>query len=327
MLLGLLLAGCGSGSGESELAASPSPVGEPLSVTQVTTSLMPQRVAERMGVDWEELRSAAGGLQWQLVDAAGVRVAAACTGNGSPTVVYLNGFTSAAADSWAIPVVEQAADNRVCLFDRPGVGLSDARSEPYPRTSTPQMHAEEMFALMDALGEEGPFLLVAHSYGGLVARTAATIRPDDVVGMVLVDATSPLVLAPGSSYADAAEPWPGEGGVTDISAVHDLVGDGPDMGDAPIIVLQAGVWNQDSPLAFSPTGEADWEGWQRQAATLSNNAVLGVVDDADHMIPMRDPDAVVAATTAASEAIRDGNAAMGECPAGMAEAGVACKQS
>ena len=180
---------------------------------------------------------------------------------------------------------------------------------------------------MDTVGEQGPFLLVAHSYGGLVARTAATLRPDEVAGMVLVDATSPLVLAPGSPYPDAAEPWPGERGPTDISAVPDLVGNGPDMGSAPVVVLQAGIWDDDSPLAFSDTGEADWEAWQRQAATLSRNAVHGVVVDAGHMIPMHNPDAVVAATTAAAASSRNGNAAMGECPAALGETGVTCPQS
>jgi hypothetical protein len=107
--------------------------------------------------------------------------------------------------------------------------------------------------------------------------------------------------------------------------VGDLIGDGPDMAGAPVIVLQAGVRNGDSPLALSPTGEADWEAWQRQAATLSSNAVYGIVDESDHMIPMRNPDAVVAATAASSESIRDGSAAMGECPVGIAAAGVTCQ--
>jgi pimeloyl-ACP methyl ester carboxylesterase len=89
---------------------------------------------------------------------------------------------------------------------------------------------------------------------------------------------------------------------------------------APVIVLQAGVRNGDSPLALSPTGEADWEAWQGQAATLSSNAVYGIVDESDHMIPMRNPDAVVAATAASSESIRDGSAVMGECPVGIAAA-------
>ena len=316
-MLCVAVTGCGSGSGDPAPAASPSLVGKPIPAARVTAGVMTQSDAQYLGMDWERLRTAAGGLPWQLVSAAGVQMAVACTGVGSPTVVYLNGFTGEAADWWSIPAVAQSASNRVCLFDRPGVGLSEARSGPAPRTSTPHMHADEMFALMDALGGGGPFLLVAHSYGGLIARTAATANPDGVAGMVLIDAASPL--AP-----DLDQPWEGEGGVIDTSAVPGEVGDGPAMGDKPVIVLRAGVWNDSSPLAYS---QAEWEAFQRQAATISSNAVYGVVDGSDHAIPARNPDAVVAATTAVSQSIRDGNAPLGDCPAGLAQAGVTCLSS
>lgn len=314
-MLCLALSGCGSDSGDPDPAPSPSLVGEPISASVVTASVMTEAAAEGVGMDWEELRAAAASLPWQLVSASGVEMAVACTGTGSPTVVYLNGFEAEAADNWSIPAVEQAANNRVCLFDRPGVGLSEPRTGPAPPTSTTQMHADELFALMDALGEEGPFALVGWSYGGLIARTAATSNPDEVAGLVLLDAVSPLA-------TDLDEPWPGEGGVIDTSAVPGAVGEGPDMGGEPVIVLQAGLWNENSPLAYS---EAEWDAWQRQAATISSNPVNGVVVDSDHGIPLRNPEAVVAATTAVSASIRDGNAPLGDCPAGLPEAGVACK--
>ena len=313
-MLCVAVTGCGSGSGDPDPGTSPSQVGESIPASRVAAGVMTQSDAQDLGMDWDRLRTAAGSLPWQLVSAAGVQMAVACTGVGSPTVVYLNGFTGEAADWWSIPAVAQSASNRVCLFDRPGVGLSEARSGPAPRTSTPRMHADEMFALMDALGDGGPFLLVAHSFGGLIARTAATTDPDGVAGMVLVDAASPL--AP-----DLDQPWEGEGGVIDTSAVPGEVGAGPAMGDEPVIVLQAGVWNDSSPLAYT---EAEWEAFQRQAATISSNAVYGVVDGSDHGIPARNPDAVVAATTAVSQSIRDGNAPLGDCPAGLARAGVTC---
>ena len=151
-MLCVAVTGCGSDSGDPDPATSPSQVGEPIPASRVTAGMMTQSRAQELGMDWEGLRTAAGSLPWQSVSAAGVQMAVACTGAGSPTVVYLNGFTGEAADWWSIPAVAQSASNRVCLFDRPGVGLSGARSGPAPRTSTPHMHADEMFALMDALG-------------------------------------------------------------------------------------------------------------------------------------------------------------------------------
>ncbi len=93
-------------------------------------------------------------MPWQPVSAAGVQMAVACTGTGSPTVVYLNGFAVEAANTWSIPAVEQAASNRVCLFDRAGRRAPSPAPGPR-RDEHPQMRADEMFALMDALGERG----------------------------------------------------------------------------------------------------------------------------------------------------------------------------
>ena len=87
----------------------------------------------------------------------------------------------------------------------------------------------------------------------------------------------------------------------------------------PVIVLQAGIRNESSPLACT---ESEWEAFQRQAATIASNAVYGMVNDSDHAIPARNPDDVVAATTSVSQSIRDGNAPLGECPSGLAQAGV-----
>jgi pimeloyl-ACP methyl ester carboxylesterase len=45
--------------------------------------------------------------------------------------------------------------------------------------------------LLAAAGETGPFVLAAHSYGGLVARYYAHEHPAEVAGLVLVDSFSP----------------------------------------------------------------------------------------------------------------------------------------
>ena len=56
---------------------------------------------------------------------------------------------------------------------------------------TPSRSAAELHDLLDAAGEEGPFVLAAHSYGGIVARYYAHEFPGDVAGMVLIDSFSP----------------------------------------------------------------------------------------------------------------------------------------
>ena len=90
----------------------------------------------------------------------------------------------------------------------------------------------------------------------------------------------------------------------------------------PLIVLQAGVVNASSPL---PDDHVPWDASQRQAATISDNSVYAVIDDSDHAIPIRNPGAVVAATTAVADSIRAGNADLSACPDDLAAAGVTCE--
>ncbi len=125
-----------------------------------------------------------------------------CSGTGSPTVVLVSGQRSSAAE-WhttrsratppAPPVFEEVArSNRVCAYDRPGtvVGEGISRSDPVPQPTNAATGAADLQTLLAAAGVKGPFVLVGHSLGGMIVRLYATTYPDEVVGMVLVDATS-----------------------------------------------------------------------------------------------------------------------------------------
>ena len=311
-----LLAGCGA-TGPSDPTPSPSgSIGAEISADAVAELLPNDLEAETYwGMDrsaWEELKQDAMSLPWRVVSAAGVEQAVTCIGQCAPTVVYLDGFEAPAAPNWSQAAVAQSESNRVCLFDRPGMGLSPYRAGSAPH-STPEQHAQEMLDMLSVLGEPGPYLLVPWSYGGLVARAASALHPEQVAGMVLVDATSPL--QPGLD-----EPWNGENGFIDTDTIAGTVGEDFGMGDRPVIVLQAGQADEDTPPDFQQT----WNDLQRQAATISDNSVHAVVDESDHAIPVRNPAAVVAATTAVAGSIRAGNTDLPPCPDGLAAAGVTC---
>ncbi len=311
-----LLAGCSTG-GPSDPAPTPSgSLGAEIPADAVT-DLLPNDLEAETYFDldrseWQQLRTAATSLPWRLVSAGGVEHAASCIGQGAPTVVYLDGFGAPAAPHWSLAAVGQAESNRVCLFDRPGMGLSPYRAGAAPH-STPEQHAQEMLDMLAVLGEPGPYLLAGWSYGGLVARTAAAQHPEMVAGMVLVDATSPLL--PGLD-----EPWNGENGIVDTDTVASTVGDGPAMGSRPVIVLQRGQPDEGTTADWEQT----WNETQRQAATISDNSVHAVVDGSDHAIPIRNPAAVIAATTAVAQSIRAGNATLPACPDDLAAAAVTC---
>ena len=142
-----------------------------------------------------------------LVDIGGGRkIYLECSGQGSPTVVLVAGLDSSArywtddlsaADPPRTMVFPRVATTtRVCAYDRPGtyaeVGkeLFVSRSDPIPQPTTFMASVSDLHSLLQAAGIPGPYVLAAHSAGGFMSRMYASTYPDEVVGMVLVDAYS-----------------------------------------------------------------------------------------------------------------------------------------
>lgn len=127
----------------------------------------------------------------RLVDVGGgINMHIYCTGEGSPTVVLdagLNGGTM----SWA-KVQEQVSNHtRVCSYDRAGMSWS----EPGPKPRTYMRIADELHALLQVAGEEGPYVLVGHSVGAHTVRFFVQKYPTDVAGIVLVDPAHEKILS------------------------------------------------------------------------------------------------------------------------------------
>ncbi len=118
-----------------------------------------------------------------MVDLGGHRLHVNCSGKGTPTVVVENGLGDFSFD-WALVQTRVEKFTRICTYDRAGYAWSDPG--PKPRTFA-QINLELHDALAK-LGENGPFVLVGHSYGGPVIRNFALSYPADVAGMVQVDA-------------------------------------------------------------------------------------------------------------------------------------------
>ncbi len=105
-----------------------------------------------------------------------------CSGSGSPTVILESGWAADARAWWRVqPLV--AATNRVCSYDRAGMGASDPGPEPRDGAAI----AGDLDSALRAAGIDGPLVVVGHSAGGLYARLFAQRRPQDVVGLVLVE--------------------------------------------------------------------------------------------------------------------------------------------
>ncbi|MEM8926241.1 MAG: alpha/beta hydrolase [Actinomycetota bacterium] len=107
-----------------------------------------------------------------------------------PTVVFeagLGGF----AEQWRHVQTAVAGRARTIGYDRAGMG----RSEPGPHPRSPEVLVDELRQLLETAGVAPPYVLVGHSYGGLLVRCFAGRHPDLIAGLVLVDASHELQMA------------------------------------------------------------------------------------------------------------------------------------
>lgn len=121
-----------------------------------------------------------------LIDVGGFKMHIHCMGEGSPTVILetLSGGTSS---YWGWVQPEVAKTIRVCVYDRAGRGWSGPDPEPITLGRT----VRNLHTLLTNARIEGPYVLVGHSIGGIYVRQYAADYPDEVSGMVLVDASHP----------------------------------------------------------------------------------------------------------------------------------------
>lgn len=106
-------------------------------------------------------------------------------GNGSPAVILEAGIAGSSL-GWALVQPEIATFTRVCSYDRAGLGWSDGPSS-IPSISNA---VSDLHSLLAKAGVPPPYVLVGHSFGGLLARAYAANVPHEIAGLVLVDPVS-----------------------------------------------------------------------------------------------------------------------------------------
>lgn len=210
----------------------------------------------------------------------GRTMAMACFGSGSPTVLVIPGLT-ASTSNWEAVARQVSGGSRVCTWDRPGLGGSD----PRPSGTQPSVGdmGHELTALLAVAHVDPPYVVVAHSFGGLIARVFVAQRRADVTGIVMVDASTVGELR---SPFFAGIQWYEGGSLTDVPrSIRELDAAGT-FGSVPLVVVTADV-----------TGDLKkaWFPLQKTLAGLSTDSVHALAVGSGHVIQDDRPRIVVGA--------------------------------
>jgi pimeloyl-ACP methyl ester carboxylesterase len=235
-----------------------------------------------------------------FVTVDGHRMFYECSGSGSPTVVLDAGSPdTSAAWRWVQPQI--ARQTRVCAYDRAGLG----RSAPPPHGyRTPRTQVRDLRLMLTAARIPGPYVVVGHSWGGLLARIFAHDYPARTAGVVLVDATTFPYLTP--ARARRLRHRTNREGIDIPAAVaqSDAV---KSLGAVPLVVLGSNK----PPLSAKLLAAQDAE------AALSTDSVNTIARLSTHYIqkpaPAGQPQVVIASIDAVIAAVRR-HQALPSCP-------------
>lgn len=103
-------------------------------------------------------------------------------GEGPATVIFENGMSDS-LEVWGTIPDSVALFAKVFLYDRADIGKSD----PSRKERTIPNQVDELRMILAAESVNPPYILVGHSYGGLITRYFAAHYPDEVKGLLLLD--------------------------------------------------------------------------------------------------------------------------------------------
>ncbi len=129
---------------------------------------------------------AAGEGKDHMVDVGGRKLHARVFGQGSPTVVLISGARVLQA-TWNALAGLLAESATVVTFDRAGYGKSEIGEKP----AHARQAAMDLRRLLEELAVPKPYLVVGHSYGDRVARIYASLSPEGLGGLVIMEGTPP----------------------------------------------------------------------------------------------------------------------------------------
>jgi len=260
-----------------------------------------------------------GRFQGQVDIGDGRSLYLSCSGRGTPTVILESGYHDSSG-LWSLDeptppavgpsVADQLAERvRVCSYDRPGTLVYGTplalttRSTPVPQPRTAGAAVRDLHALVGAANLTTPVVIVAHSFGGLLARLYAQTYPKETAGVVFVDAfpaTMPqamgdqwpayqqLLSSPGTALDGdpAFERFDVDASIAEVRAA-------PAFPEIPIAVL-----SKTEPFPVPPTSPFSsvlltaWPEQQQDFVDLRPGTPHVIATGSDHYVQVSNPDLV-----------------------------------
>jgi pimeloyl-ACP methyl ester carboxylesterase len=198
-----------------------------------------------------------------------------CEGEGSPTVVFESGLGDGHR-SWQFVAPELSNSTTVCTYDRAGLDFSQLA----PKRATARAKVKDLHALLRAGRERPPYVLVGHSYGGMLVHVYESVYPRDVAGIVLLDSSHPDQQA---RMGASPRNFPNPEGVDWIRSSDEARAAGS-FGDKPLVVVTAGEHEGLTNALIARRLQREWLGLQNDLARLSSDSVHVVATQSPHYI-------------------------------------------
>ena len=106
-----------------------------------------------------------------------------CKGSGKPYVMFESGYGDDSEQVWS-SISEQLPDTFTsCYYDRLGHGGSD----DIPASFTTEQKAQVLASFIQHVAGDNPVIIVARSYGGIIARSTASKTNINLAALILLD--------------------------------------------------------------------------------------------------------------------------------------------
>lgn len=151
-----------------------------LVITAIAALFIAGYLYQRIGDHRDQRRYTSPG-RWVEIE-RGQKLYVVEKGSGGPSVLFEAGI-AATNLNWHHIQETVSSFTSTASYDRGGLGWSS----PSCTTRTPGNIAVELRSMLQSAGIKPPYILVGHSFGGLVVRRYAISYPEDVAGVVLVD--------------------------------------------------------------------------------------------------------------------------------------------